>query len=219
MQRLLLALAMMLAPLPALAQTVVDGPLPEPVVLAIAPTQPTEVVAAPSRAELRAMLAERRATHLAELQRYVSVGVFPVNDVQPGYLNVFMDPSGNLCAVANLMSFDGEQSMVQATAMTTNYVRLVDVHEGNLYDWILASGFTQEEIGRIQEPYFYQPSLVDFQQEQQPQLQQQRRLDRERNRLQRTLNRTIARLGRDTERSLDLAVDRLMASSAPGTLS
>jgi hypothetical protein len=211
MQRLFLVLAMVLAPLPALAQTVVDGPLPEPVVLAVAPTQPMQdLVAAPTRAELRAMLAERRATHLAELRRYVTAGVFPVNDVQPGALNVFMDPSGNLCAVANLMSFDGEQSMVQQTAASTNYVRLADVHEGDLYAWILGSGFTQEEIDRIQEPYFYEPPVAELR-------EQQRQIDHERRRLQRTLNRTLARLTRDRERSLDLAVDRLMASSAPGT--
>jgi hypothetical protein len=210
--RLAIALGLLLAPLPALAQhTVVDGPLPAlvaaPIEVAVAPV-PTPPPAAPTRAELRAMLAARRAAHIAELQRYVDAGVFPINDVRPGYLNVFQDPSGHLCAVANLMAFDGQIAMVQATADSTNYVRLVDVHEGALHDWILASGFTQEEIGRIQEPYFFQE--VQLQQE-----QQQRQLDRERQRLQRTLNRTLARLHRQTERSLDRAVDRLIASGAP----
>jgi hypothetical protein len=204
----LAALALALAPSLASAQVVLDAPLPEPTT-EIAPHEVATIAAPtpppPTRAVLRATLASRRAAHLAELRRYVDAGVFPVNDVQPGYLNVFRDPSGHLCAVANLMSFDGGGAMVDRTALATNYVRLVEVHEGELYDWILASGFTQEEIGRIQEPYFFQEAQIDRQ-------QQQRQLDRERHRLQRALNRTIARLQRDTERSLDRAVDRLMES-------
>ena len=207
---LLVVLSCLLPPGLAAAQVVIDGPLPEPTSASVPPEAMTAVYVpvapvAPSREELRATLAAHRATHLAELRRYVEAGVFPVNDVQPGYLNVFADPSGHLCAVANLMAFDGDRAMVDQTAEATNYVRLVDVHEGALYDWILASGFTQEEIGRIQEPYFFQE--VSLQQE-----QQQRQLDRERNRLQRALNRTLARLTRTTDRSLDLAVDRLMAA-------
>ncbi len=206
---LLIVLSCLLAPGLAAAQVVIDGPLPEPTTVTVPPETMTAVFVpiapvASTRDELRAMLAAHRATHLAELRRYVEAGVFPVNDVQPGYLNVFADPSGHLCAVANLMAFDGDRAMVDQTAEASNYVRLVDVHEGALYDWILASGFTQEEIGRIQEPYFFQE--VSLQRE------QQRQLDRERNRLQRALNRTLARLTRTTDRSLDLAVDRLMAA-------
>jgi len=205
MLRSLVVLALLVVPAAASAQEVIEGALPEPTV--IAAIDPAPIAVAPTREELRAQLAAARATHLAELQRYVDAGVFPINDVQVGYLNVFQDPSGNLCAVANLMAFDGDHEMVARAAASTNYVRLALVHEGELYDWILRSGFTQEEIGRIQEPYFYQEMQLGIE-------QRQRQLDRERNRLQRALNRTIARLQRDEERSLDRAVDRLMRSVA-----
>ena len=137
----------------------------------------------------------------------MEAGVFPINDVQPGALNVFMGPSGHLCAVANLMAFDGEGAMVDATAAATNYVRLADVHEGALYDWILASGFTQEEIARIQEPYFFQEARLE-------QDQRERNMQRERQRLQRVLNATLARLSRTTDRSLEIALDRLVAAQS-----
>lgn len=207
---LLVALLVSALSVPALAsaQVVLDGALPEPstdlVAHAVAELPPP-VAPAPTRAEVRAMLAARRAAHIAELQRYVDAGVFPVNDVQPGYLNVFMDPSGNLCAVANLMAFDGARAMVESTAATTNYIRLVDVHEGALYAWILSSGFTQEEIGQIQEPYFFQEAQLDRR-------EQERQLNRERRRLQHALGRTLARLRHHTDRSLDVAVDRLLGT-------
>ena len=214
MTRLAWVLAVLLVPLPASAQNVIDGPLPEPTATPMLEV-PATVIEAPTstRDELRAQLASQRAAHLAELRRYVEAGVFPINDVQPGALNVFMDPTGHLCAVANLMAFDGERAMVDQTAVTTNYVRLADVHEGALYDWILASGFTQEEIARIQEPYFFQEARLE-------QDQRERNMQREQQRLQRVLHRTLARLTRTTDLSLEIALDRLVAArSVSSTLS
>lgn len=166
----------------------------------------TSAAEAPTREALRATLAEHRAAHLAELRRYAEAGAFPINDVQPGLLRVFEDPtSGDLCAVANLIASDRQRALVDATAATDNHISLIDVHEGPLYDWILSSGFTQEEIDRIQEPDFY----IEVDMEQQV---RDRAIQRERHRLQRALNRTLARLERSTARSLDLAVDRLLSS-------
>lgn len=228
---ILLALALStlipsISPTVATAQTaVVDGALPsvqamspEDLALALAragidpesadplrdPT-PAPDRASPDPAAVRATLAERRRAHLDELRRYVAAGEFPVNTYQPGFLNVFQDGEGHLCAVANLMRFDGELEMVQATAASTNFVALRDVHEGPLHDWILASGFTQEEIAMIQEPYFFQEEVSS-------QRQMQQQLEEEKARLRRVLGRVIRRLERGGRRSLDLAADRLLAA-------
>ena len=69
------------------------------------------------------------------------------------------------------MAFDCEIAMAQATADATSFLVLRDVHEGPLLDWILSSGFTQEEIALVQEPYF-------FQEVQEEQLSRQREMQR-----------------------------------------
>lgn len=213
-----------IAPTQATAQTVqvVDGALPsvqamspDDLALALAragidpsgaePPPAAAERAAPDLVAARAMLAQRRRAHLEELRRYVEAGEFPVNTYQPGFLNVFQDGEGHLCAVANLMRWDGELAMVQATAASTNFVVLRDVHEGPLHDWILASGFTQEEIAMIQEPYFFQEEVSS-------QRRMQQQLEEEKARLRRVLGRVIRRLERGERRSLDLAADRLLAA-------
>jgi hypothetical protein len=47
---------------------------------------------------------------------------------------------------------DGKHDLVIQTANTNNALRLLDVTEGDLMSWILTSGFTIEEIDRIQAP-------------------------------------------------------------------
>lgn len=214
MQRLaapLAALAVLLVPALGRAQErVIDGDLPQLMVRvwvpeAIEPVAAPPPVAPPDRAALRAMLAQRRRAHLAELRRYVAAGDFPVNSYAEGFLNVFQDEQGHLCAVANLIAHDGALELVRATAASTNFVRLADVHEGPLLDWMLASGFTQEEIARIQEPYME----IGIERP----LGLRERLEREKQRLRRVLRRVIGQLGRDTRRSLDVAVDRLITAS------
>jgi hypothetical protein len=61
---------------------------------------------------------------------------------------------------------DGKHQLVVDTAAANNQIRLLDVTDGALMDWILTSGFTIEEIDRIQAPMI-EPDLplpvVDFQ--------------------------------------------------------
>jgi hypothetical protein len=148
----------------------------------------------PEPAAVRAQLAARRTVHLGRLLAYADAGVFPANDVRPGPLNVFIDRAGHLCAAANLMALDGQRALVVAAASDDNFVVLGNVKSGALYDWMLASGFTQEEIAMIQEPYMFEPD---------PQAEQQR--------LQGVLRGVHAVLQANTDKSLDLAVARLTA--------
>jgi hypothetical protein len=64
----------------------------------------------------------------------------------------FRDADGRLCAVANLVHQDGRDDLVDAVVRTNNALVVSDVHDGALHDWILASGLTQEELSRIQRP-------------------------------------------------------------------
>jgi hypothetical protein len=112
-----------------------------------------EVFAA-KRAELRAALARRRVHNLAAFRAYVAAGIYPHNYKRTGPLNVWLDPQGHLCAAATMIDRDGHHDLVMATARDNNYLRLLDVTDGPLLDWMLTSGFTLEEIDRIQVPGF-----------------------------------------------------------------
>jgi hypothetical protein len=150
----------------------------------------------------RERLAKNRARHLDELHAYWKAGVFPRNEQLPMIGNVFKDSSGHLCAAANLIKLDGYGDLVDRTATENNFVRLADVKEGALHEWILQSGFTQEEVAMIQVPYM--PV-------------QQISLEQERARLQQHLAAVEERLRDDTEQSLAIAL-RELVQREPGRI-
>ena len=113
---------------------------------------PAQVEARVSQARVVKALAARRAKNLAAFRAYRKAGVYPHNYVRRGPLNVWMDMDGHLCAAATVMDKDGKHDLVLATAKKNNFIRLQNVTEGPLMDWILTSGFTLEELDRIQEP-------------------------------------------------------------------
>ena len=154
------------------------------------------------RAQVRAQLAARRALNLQRLETYARRGAFPDNHVKPGMLNVMIDDEGKICAAASLMARDGLIGLVQQTAQRDNFLRFVNVHEGPLLAWMLSSGFTQEEIDQIQEPYDFIPSDEPFVAPQ--------REDIEKRRLQARFRQVATTLRRSERRSLDVAVDRLL---------
>lgn len=202
--RLLLAAAAVVgglsSPSAAAAQQVVIRPTP-----VVSPhgrrlVQPG--VTARQRAQLRAQLAERRALNLERFERYARRGEFPDNHLRPGMLNVLIDDEGKICAAANLMALDGLMGLVQQTADASNTLRFADVHQGPLLAWMLSSGFTQEEIDLIQEPYDFIP--VD-----EPRLVP-RREDAEQARLRARFREVARTLRRNRERSLDVALERLL---------
>ncbi len=142
----------------------------------------------------RQRLAKNRARHLDQLHAYWKAGVFPRNEYLPMIGNVFKDSSGHLCAAANLMSLDGHNELVDRTAKENNFVRLADVKEGDLYEWILQSGFTREEVAMIQVPYMPAPQIS---------------VEEERSRLQQHLAAVEERLRDDSDQSLEIAVRAL----------
>jgi hypothetical protein len=110
-------------------------------------------ISAAARARLRKVLASRRAKNVAAFRAYARRGVFPHNYVTSGALNVWTDEDGHLCAAATMIFRSGARSLVREVARTDNYVKLGDVTEGPLMDWILTSGLTQAEVAAIQEPF------------------------------------------------------------------
>jgi hypothetical protein len=116
---------------------------------------PVNAVERAPESALRARLRAHRHRLLDELHAYRVAGVFPVNTTVPGDGHFLIDPHGTLCAVANLIARDGHRDLIEAAARTNNALLFGDVHAGPIHDWILTSGFTQEEIARIQVPAPY----------------------------------------------------------------
>lgn len=77
--------------------------------------------------------------------------MFPNNTYNGKIINVWRDDAGDLCAVATMVNAS-DPTLVNRVAEQNNFIRLGTVTTGPLMDWILASGFTQEEIAQIQLP-------------------------------------------------------------------
>ncbi|MBA3454064.1 MAG: hypothetical protein H0T42_13300 [Deltaproteobacteria bacterium] len=165
------------------------------------------------RATVRAKLLEQRATNLANFRAYVQRGVFPNNTYRKGKLNVWIDAAGNLCAAATMLNDSGLGDLVTRVGEQNNFIRLRDVSQGPLMDWMLMSGLTQAEIVAIQEP----GSMVGIVRSRQsvepmpsPILVDADLRGAEDVRLARRYKQVDAMIMKNQKRSLDAATDRLM---------
>ena len=94
-------------------------------------------------------LAGRRAQLIGWLHDYRVAGVYPTDAVgEPA--SVFVDDKGVRCPMAEMIHKSGRDDLVDAVKREGNTVRLADVHAGPLFDWMLASGLTQEEVALVQ---------------------------------------------------------------------
>ena len=94
-------------------------------------------------------LAKQRAINLERLRVYLEAGEFAADEAgRPA--SVFRDPQGRLCAMAYLIAASGRTDLVDHVARTNNRLQLADVTEGPVFDWMLESGLTREEIVKIQ---------------------------------------------------------------------
>jgi hypothetical protein len=161
-------------------------------------------VAIVSRAQVKAALAARRKQNLALFHDYRTGGVYPHNFVADGKLNVWLDDEGRLCAAATIIANSGNRDLAMSVPAMDNFIRLADVTDGALLDWILTSGFTQAEIAAIQEPFMgrMQPMPIAEPPDDQ-RLAEDQRLAKKYAQVERQLIKA-------RKKSLDKAVDRLM---------
>lgn len=100
-------------------------------------------------------LYEARNQRITDLEAYANAGVFPQNDLLGSMTPVFVDRRNVPCAVAHLMRKAGATELVEEVRQKNNLVRLWDLKEGPVLDWILISGLTHEECALIQPSYDY----------------------------------------------------------------
>lgn len=100
--------------------------------------------------QLRALRMQR----LKDLEEYAEAGRFPINNVRTGLASVFVDTRGVACAVGHLMRCAGATELVDEVQRTNNLVRLSELQEGPIIEWIRTSGLTREECELIQPSYW-----------------------------------------------------------------
>ena len=165
------------------------------------------------RTKVRAKLASNRAANLARFRAYQAKGVFPSNVYANTKLNVWLDEDGHYCAAATIIQMSGNDELVAQTAEDNNFIKLGDVTQGALMDWILTSGLTQAEIAAIQEPFMpvggrmRQPMPIEAPP---PVIITKRTTEDQR--LGKKYSQVEAQIVKSREKSLDLATDRLMKS-------
>jgi hypothetical protein len=165
--------------------------------LQISDAKPVAVKEHP-KSSLRDQLAAHRHEQIARLHAYAEAGIFPRNLWSPEPLHQLKDPDGRLCAVANLVHLDGHDDVIDAMSLEHNDVLIGDEKSGPLHDWVLTSGLTAEEIGRIQEAALYMPD---------PAAEQQANVASKKH-----FAKMEAELTANEQASLDVAVARLDAS-------
>lgn len=164
------------------------------------------------RATIRSRLVANRAANLARFRAYQSKGTFPSNTYGKRKLNVWRDEAGHLCAAATIINDSGMTDLVDRVAEQSNFIRLGDVQQGPLMDWILTSGLTQAEIAAIQEPFMsveQQRRMAGLAPRPMPDINPRLRTAEDL-RLTRKYEQVTAMIVKNQKQSIELAVDRLM---------
>lgn len=160
-----------------------------------------------ARARLRKVLASHRRKNVAAFRAYAGRGAYPHNYATDGALNVWIDEDGRMCAAATMIFRSGARKLVRHIARTDNNIKLGDVTDGAVMDWILTSGLTQDEVATIQEPFMGRMQPMPMPVEPAPGSDDWKLAEDARLRARYTV--VLAQLGGATDASLDAAVDRL----------
>ncbi|MBP9086112.1 MAG: hypothetical protein KBG15_08335 [Kofleriaceae bacterium] len=163
---------------------------------------------------VRNALAAARQANLAAFHTYRTAGVYPHNTYAPGKLNVWTDDEGHICAAATIIKMSGDAELVTQTARSNNFVRLMDVKDGALMNWILTSGLTQREIATIQEPFMEVPDPVSIRAEQRAAARVAAARKREDARLAKKYAAIEAMIAANSQASLDIATATILKQPA-----
>jgi len=108
---------------------------------------------ASGKAETYQRLYSLRLQRIADLEAYAAAEKFPINRTSVEFTPVFVDEQDTPCAVGHLMRCSGAHNLVDQIALNNNLVRLHEITEGPVVDWMLHSGLTKEECELIQPSY------------------------------------------------------------------
>ena len=135
--------------------------------------------------------------------------MFPSNVYQPNKLNVWRDAGRSLLRRRDDHPHVGHDRLVDKVAEQNNFIRLADVSQGPLMDWILTSGLTQDEMVAIQKPFMpvtEKPQIAPAT----PVAVDAKMRAAETARLRAIYRKVEHDIVKNEKRDVDLAVDRLM---------
>lgn len=100
-------------------------------------------------------LAARRAELLGYLDDYIAKGTTPINTYVPYRNPVFIDATGNICAVGYLIERSVGRALPEQVAATHRLDYLEDIATAmpEVRDWVATSGLTLDELASIQPGY------------------------------------------------------------------
>ena len=154
-----------------------------------------------SEARWREKLEARREMMLQRLHAYWTAGDFVQNpDPSGGPGHFIVDALGKRCPLASIIERSGRGDLVEEAARKNNNVKVVDLRDGPILEWILQSGLTQEECVLIQRPSMSGDSASLARR-----VQERKGLSDDLARIERTLRES-------TEKSLTISVKRMMAA-------
>ncbi len=154
-----------------------------------------------SEARWKEKLGARREMMLLRLHAYWTAGDFVQNpDPSGGPGHFILDARGKPCPLASIIERSGRGDLVEEAARKNNNVKVIDLRDGPILEWILQSGLTQEECVLIQRPSLSGDDIS------------RAKRDEERKRLANDLARIERTLRESTEKSLTISVKRMMAA-------
>jgi hypothetical protein len=112
-------------------------------------------LAAATPADLDPKLRRQREFLLTRLEEYAARGSFPHNHVLPYQNPIFIDPHGTACAVGQLIIDSGHRALAERIAREHEREYLLEMRDAELAAWVASSGFTADELSRIQPGYTY----------------------------------------------------------------
>src|SRR5262252_3729036 len=156
---------------------------------------------ATSEARWREKLGARREMMIQRLHAYWIAGDFVQNpDPGGGPGHFILDARRKPCPLASIIERSGRGDLVEEAARKNNNVKVVDLRDGPILEWILQSGLTQEECVLIQRPSVSGEDIARAKRE-----EERKGLAADLARIERTLRES-------TEKSLTISVKRMMAA-------
>ena len=122
-------------------------------------------------------------------------------------MGVWIDEEGHMGAAATMIFKSGAKNLVRKVGRTNNFIRLGEVTEGPVMDWILTSGLTQTEVATIQEPFMGRPEPEP----QEPVITVAQWRTQEDARLKARYAEVLDILAADPDASIEAAIDTLAA--------
>jgi hypothetical protein len=96
---------------------------------------------------------QNRTKLLADLNQYWHNRPFPVNDYLPYKNPVFIDRTGNHCAVGYLMQQSGYESLAQQIDKEQKFAYVHEIKTPGVAEWANENGFSLDELAWIQPGY------------------------------------------------------------------